>query len=45
MPITTQLYEVLFHDKDPRTAVEELMRRDRTREIEQWEVKRALDWT
>ena len=29
MPITEQVYEVLFHDKEPRRAVGELMERDR----------------
>lgn len=29
MPITQQLYEVLFQGKDPREAVESLMQRDR----------------
>jgi glycerol-3-phosphate dehydrogenase (NAD(P)+) len=35
MPITTQLYEVLFANKAPRTAVEHLMGRLRTHEIEE----------
>lgn len=34
MPITFQLYEVLFANKAPRTAVEHLMGRLRTHEIE-----------
>ncbi|MGO4544228.1 NAD(P)H-dependent glycerol-3-phosphate dehydrogenase [Paenibacillus sp. 2TAB23] len=34
MPITFQLYEVLFANKSPRTAVEHLMGRLRTHEIE-----------
>ncbi|MGU3566159.1 NAD(P)H-dependent glycerol-3-phosphate dehydrogenase [Paenibacillus sp. D51F] len=33
MPITDQLYEVLFEGKDPREAVEMLMLRDRTGEL------------
>ena len=44
MPITAQLYEVLFHGKDPRAAVEDLMRRDRTREIDHLDDIRAADW-
>jgi len=32
MPITNSLYEVLFHGKNPETAVMELMMRDRKRE-------------
>lgn len=35
MPITFQLYEVLFENKSPRTAVEHLMGRLRTHEIEE----------
>ncbi len=35
MPITFQLYEVLFSNKAPRTAVEHLMGRLRTHEIEE----------
>jgi Glycerol-3-phosphate dehydrogenase len=34
MPITQQLYAVLFEGKPPKQAVEELMGRDRTREWE-----------
>ncbi|OXM16665.1 NAD(P)H-dependent glycerol-3-phosphate dehydrogenase [Paenibacillus herberti] len=33
MPITDQLYEVLFQGKTPREAVESLMMRDRTNEL------------
>ncbi|MCM3747388.1 NAD(P)H-dependent glycerol-3-phosphate dehydrogenase [Paenibacillus pasadenensis] len=33
MPITDQLYEVLFMGKEPREAVESLMLRDRTNEL------------
>ncbi|MFD2115976.1 NAD(P)H-dependent glycerol-3-phosphate dehydrogenase [Paenibacillus yanchengensis] len=36
MPITTQLYEVLFNGKQPKLAVEALMGRIRTNEIEQF---------
>ncbi|MFF2482145.1 NAD(P)H-dependent glycerol-3-phosphate dehydrogenase [Paenibacillus sp. NPDC058071] len=35
MPITAELYQVLFDDKSPRSAVENLMGRLRTHEIEQ----------
>lgn len=35
MPITAQLYEVLFAGKSPKTAVEHLMGRLRTHEIEE----------
>ncbi|BBU40029.1 MAG: NAD(P)H-dependent glycerol-3-phosphate dehydrogenase [Bacillaceae bacterium] len=34
MPITNVLYEVLFHEKDPKEAVEELMARVKTHEME-----------
>jgi glycerol-3-phosphate dehydrogenase (NAD(P)+) len=33
MPITAQLYAVLFNDKDPKQAVDDLMQRGRTNEI------------
>jgi glycerol-3-phosphate dehydrogenase (NAD(P)+) len=33
MPVTEQLYYVLFEGKDPREAVEELMLRDRNHEL------------
>ncbi|MDF2813991.1 MAG: glycerol-3-phosphate dehydrogenase [Paenibacillus sp.] len=35
MPITEQLYKVLFESKSPQSAVEDLMGRDRTHEMEQ----------
>lgn len=35
MPITSELYKVLFSDKDPRQAVSDLMGRDRTHEVEE----------
>lgn len=34
MPITRELHRVLFHDKHPKTAVEDLMGRGRTHEME-----------
>ncbi len=34
MPITTTLYQVLFENKKPEVAVDELMQRDRKREVE-----------
>lgn len=34
MPITEQVYQVLFNDKDPRQAVEELMLRTKKHEME-----------
>lgn len=39
MPITNELYKVLFENKDPRTAVNELMLRDQKHEIEEVAVK------
>lgn len=35
MPITCELYNVLFADKDPKNAVEDLMGRGRTHELEE----------
>jgi len=35
MPITEELYKVLFHGKDPREGVENLMLRNRTFESEE----------
>ena len=40
MPITRELYKVLFADKDPKIAVEDLMGRGKTHEME--EVARGL---
>jgi glycerol-3-phosphate dehydrogenase (NAD(P)+) len=34
MPITAQIYEVLFNDKDPKEALDELMARGKTNELE-----------
>jgi glycerol-3-phosphate dehydrogenase (NAD(P)+) len=34
LPITEELYQVLFHNKEPKAAVEALMGRDRTHELE-----------
>ncbi|WP_349410800.1 NAD(P)H-dependent glycerol-3-phosphate dehydrogenase [Pseudalkalibacillus sp. SCS-8] len=34
MPITNELYEVLFHSKSPKEAVDSLMMRSRTNEVE-----------
>jgi len=33
MPITAGLYEILFNDKEPKNVVDQLMRRDRTNEM------------
>ncbi|HEX7057614.1 MAG TPA: NAD(P)H-dependent glycerol-3-phosphate dehydrogenase [Bacilli bacterium] len=44
MPITAALYQVLFAGKDPRSAVEELMGRGKTREIEEIARKAKLNW-
>lgn len=35
MPITSELYQVIFNDKDPKLAVQHLMGRDRTHEVEE----------
>ena len=34
MPITERVYQVLYEDKDPRTAVQELMGRNLKHELE-----------
>ncbi|RPF55759.1 NAD(P)H-dependent glycerol-3-phosphate dehydrogenase [Aquisalibacillus elongatus] len=34
MPITEGLYELLFHEKEPKKVVDELMRRGKTQELE-----------
>ncbi|PWA12383.1 NAD(P)H-dependent glycerol-3-phosphate dehydrogenase [Pueribacillus theae] len=34
MPITSELYKVLFKNKNPKHAVDDLMKRDRTHEVE-----------
>ncbi len=34
MPITSELHQVLFNEKDPKLAVQDLMGRDRTHEVE-----------
>lgn len=34
MPITTALFEVLFNEKEPKDAVDELMNRLKKREID-----------
>lgn len=36
MPITNGLYEILFHDKDPKLVVEQLMNRDKKEEIDNY---------
>jgi glycerol-3-phosphate dehydrogenase (NAD(P)+) len=35
MPITTEAYNILFRDKDPRQAVVDLMTRDKRHELEE----------
>jgi glycerol-3-phosphate dehydrogenase (NAD(P)+) len=43
MPITTAIFQVLFEGKSPRTAVEDLMGRGKTHEME--EVARfSMNW-
>lgn len=44
MPITEVLYQVLFEGKDPRQAVEDLMGRVRTHEIEEIAQNAAVKW-
>lgn len=44
MPITNQAFHVLFEDKDPRTAVEDLMQRGRKHETEEIISKKYETW-
>jgi glycerol-3-phosphate dehydrogenase (NAD(P)+) len=44
MPITEELHNVLFSDKPARTAVEHLMGRDPTREMEQTAIPGMTKW-
>jgi glycerol-3-phosphate dehydrogenase (NAD(P)+) len=44
MPITAALYDVLFDGKSPKTAVEDLMGRDRTYEIEEVAKPESRNW-
>ena len=43
MPITDQLYQVLYQKKSPRDAVLELMTRSRTHEVEEVALHRAFE--
>lgn len=44
MPITSELYHVLFEGKSPKTAVEDLMGRNRTHEIEEIARTSMQEW-
>ncbi|GIQ71040.1 NAD(P)H-dependent glycerol-3-phosphate dehydrogenase [Xylanibacillus composti] len=44
MPIAEQLYQVLFENKPPREAVEALMGRGRTNEMEEVAAEAAANW-
>lgn len=44
MPITCELYHVLFDGKDPKTAVEDLMGRGKTHEMEEVAQGDASNW-
>lgn len=44
MPITTQVFNVLFEEKNPRAAVVELMRRSKTHEREEIISSKFKDW-
>lgn len=44
MPITAELHQVLFDGKDPRTAVEDLMGRGPTHEIEEVAKQSQTNW-
>jgi glycerol-3-phosphate dehydrogenase (NAD(P)+) len=44
MPITDELYHVLFEGKSPKLAVEDLMGRDRTQEMEDLDASGSTKW-
>ena len=44
MPITAQLYKVLFEGKDAKSAVVELMIRDKTHESEDIVSEMHMNW-
>ena len=44
MPITEQVYEVLFNEKDPHHAVVDLLRREKTHEVEEVVSSRLKCW-
>ena len=44
MPITEQVYEVLFNEKDPRRAVVDLLKREKTHEVEEVVSSRLKNW-
>lgn len=44
MPITSELHAVLFSGKSPKTAVEDLMGRGKTHEIEEIARASTIKW-
>ena len=44
MPISNQIYEVLFKEKDPKTAVIDLMLRGKTNETEEFVMNQRANW-
>lgn len=44
MPITSEVYQVVFRDKDPRQAVEDLMKRVKKHEMEEIVEDDVKDW-
>jgi len=44
MPITEQMYRVLFHGLNPGQAVKNLMQRDKTREVEEVALAKIKWW-
>ncbi|MCT4621359.1 MAG: NAD(P)H-dependent glycerol-3-phosphate dehydrogenase [Marinisporobacter sp.] len=44
MPITTEIYNILYKDSDVREAVVNLMMRSRTHEIEEVAQNKKMDW-
>lgn len=44
MPITSELYKVLYENKDPKEAVVDLMLRGKTKEMEEVVIHERTDW-
>lgn len=45
MPITRQIYRILYEDVNPKDAVRELMSRDPKEELEEAEARRRMGWS
>ncbi len=45
MPITRQIYRILYEEVDPKDAVRELMSRDPKEELEEGEARKRMGWS